>query len=232
MVNRKNRINRVRNVVVGFVLILAVAVLGLGIVYSTEPGESEFTEGTHYRIVDIDSSDLPARDPDGRTPVTEYFSYGCIHCRNFDPLVENWRGHLPDDVRFDRSPVSFSPVWGLLAQAYYALDSLNALEQNHARFFRAIHEQGLKFLSLEMIADFVDGHGVSREDFLRATRSPRVRRAVDLAERRARELTISGVPTLVVANRYVILNDVGRKKALEVATFLIQKERATETPAN
>ncbi len=228
MARKKPQLNRVRYTIVGFVVILVVALLGIGVFYSTDPSTDEYREGEHYRVVDTTSPDLPLRDSKGRIPVTEYFSYGCIHCRNFDPLVENWRATLADDVKFERSPVAFSPLWSLLAQAYFSLDSLNALEQNHPRFFHAIHDQGIQFLSLEMIADFVDGHDVTREEFLRSSRSPRVRRAVALAEQRARELAISGVPTLVVANRYVILNEVGRKNSLAVADFLINRERGAK----
>ena len=62
-----------------------------------------------------------------------------------------------DNVTFVPSPVIFSPIWEILAQSHYALDSIGALEANHDRLFRAIHDSGRQFLTPEMVADFVDG---------------------------------------------------------------------------
>ena len=72
--------------------------------------------------------------------VTEFFSYGCIHCKNFEPLIADYIETLPPDVEFRRVPVAFSPAWALLGQSYLALEAVNALEQNHDRIFRAVHD--------------------------------------------------------------------------------------------
>ena len=134
-------------------------------------------------------------------------------------------------MEFARTPVVFSPVWILLAQTYYTLEALDALDENHTRLFRAIHDNGRQFLSPDMIADFVDGNGVTREDFLRSFNSPAIRRKIAQSERDQRELQIASVPTLVVAGRYVIGMEVGRKRVLEIADQLIARELAATTAA-
>src|SRR6059058_6008713 len=41
--------------------------------------------------------------------VIEFFSYGCPHCGEFEPLLHEWVKKLPPDVQFRRVPVSFQP---------------------------------------------------------------------------------------------------------------------------
>lgn len=214
------KVTRVRYAIVTLVALVVVAVIGYGIVYTTGIAEGEFQAGTHYDVID----GAPPRRPGEPFRVREFFSYGCVHCRNFDPMIESWKRTLPEGVVFERTPVAFSPMWTLLAQTYYALDEAGALEQNHDRLFRAIHDSGRQFLTTDAIADFVAGHGVSREQFMQAFTSESVRRKVRDAEIQQRELRISSVPTLVVGNRYRVGMDVGRKRALDVTDHLIEQE--------
>jgi protein dithiol oxidoreductase (disulfide-forming) len=218
------RLATIRNGVIAFVALIVVVVLGYGLFRSTglDVG-SEFVEDTHYYVID----DAPPVPRSGPIRVTELFSYGCIHCRNFDPIIQDWLRTIPPDVQFDRVPVTFSPIWSQLAQAYFALQSTNALEQNHNRLFTAIHDNGKQFLSPEMIADFVAGHGVTRDAFLRAYSSPATARAVADATQRERRSKATGVPTLMVADHYMVnLNSVPRKRAFDVVDFLVAKIRA------
>jgi protein dithiol oxidoreductase (disulfide-forming) len=205
---------------------VVLLVIGYGIVYTTGVTQGEFQAGTHYEIIE----GAATRRPGEPVRVQEFFSYGCVHCRNFDPMIERWKQTLPDGVVFERTPVAFSPAWTLLAQTFYALDEVGALEQNHDRLFRAIHDSGRQFLTTDAMADFVAGQGVSREQFLQALGSASVRRKVGDAEMQQREMRISSVPTLVVAGRYRIGMDVGRKTSLDVADHLIEQELNGQAP--
>ncbi len=232
MTSRRDRqVIRTRNTILAIVAAVAVLVVGYGIVYISGLTEGDVTAGKDYSIIE----NARPRRPGEPIKVREFFSYGCVHCRNFDPLLEEWLAHAPDSVRFSRTPVVFSPAWVLLAQTYYTLEAVNALEQNHARLFRAIHDNGRQFLSADSVADFVDGNGVTRETFLRVFDSTAVRRKIAAAEQDQRALQISSVPTLVVADRYLVNMDVGRKRSLEIVDLLIAKEQQagdTSTPPN
>ena len=215
-------VNRLRNGIIGFAVLLAAVVAGYGLLYSSGVTESgDIVEGEHYRLI----GDPMRRRPGAPIVVTEFFSYGCIHCKNFEPLVAAWQRDLPDDVRFERAPVSFNAAWALLAQAYFALEAAGGLEANHERFFRAIHDNGRQFLSVDDIADFVAGRGVERGAFLEAFNSAPVRRRQ--AERNAlsRRFQIAVTPTVVVAGRYAVTMDAGRRQALKTVDYLIGLER-------
>jgi thiol:disulfide interchange protein DsbA len=204
------------------VAVVIVLVIGYGMLYSTGVTTGEFRQGEHYRVLE----NAQRHRAGAPVEVREFFSYGCIHCRNFDPLIEEWRETLPDGVEFTRTPVAFSPAWTLLAQAYLTLDYLGILEQNHSRLFSQIHDRQIQFLSADQLADFVDGHGTTREEFLRAFNSPEVRRKLREADMAQRSMQISSVPTLVVDDRYVVNMDSGRKTALEIVDYLIGLEQS------
>jgi thiol:disulfide interchange protein DsbA len=222
---KEHQVTRIRNTIIALVVAVVVLVLGYGTLYSTGVTEGEYQAGTHYEVIE----DARGRRPGEPILVQEFFSYGCVHCRNFDPLIEEWRDGLPEGVVFQRTPVAFSPVWTLLGRTYITLDETGALTQNHERLFRAIHDNGRQFLSAEMVADFVDGYGVSRDEFLRAFESPAVLRRLRQAEIDQRAMGISSVPTLVVDGKYRIGMEVGRKTSLDVADHLIAQERTVAT---
>ena len=219
---QRRNVNRVRYAILGLAIAVAAAVIAYGLLYSSGVTESgEIVEGTHYRLID----DPQRRRPGEPIVVMEFFSYGCIHCRNFEPLVSDWRRGLPDDVRFERVPVSFSAAWTLLAQAYFALEAAGGLEANHERIFRAIHDNGRQLLSLDDVADFVAGRGLERDAFLDAIGSREVRRRQAEANTLSRRFEIVATPTLVVAGRYAVTMDAGRRQALKTVDHLIDRVR-------
>ena len=49
--------------------------------------EISYVEGEHYQLIPI-----PVESQEQKaTEVVEIFSYGCVHCYNFDPYVEVWK---------------------------------------------------------------------------------------------------------------------------------------------
>jgi thiol:disulfide interchange protein DsbA len=218
------RVVNVRNGIVAFVALLVVIVVGYGLFRSSAVDVTgDFVEGTHYKVIE-GAAPVPAAGP---IRVTEFFSYGCIHCRNFDPIVNDWLHEVPSDVEFDRSPVAFSDQWSLLAQAYFALRDTKALDENHERLFKAIHDNGKQFPTAESIAEFVDGHGVTGDAFLKTFNSDAVVKEVSDAAKRERSLRVSSVPTVDVADHYTInMDTVPRKRVFDVVEFLVAKIRA------
>ncbi len=201
--------------------VVAVILGVVGLIYGTGADVGgELAEGDHYRVV------AGAEDAQRTLEVVEYFSYACVHCRNFDPLIEDWKGTLPEGVRFRRAHVAFNPSVALLARAHVALEQQGALDANHERIFRALHDRNRQFATAEALADYVDGFGIDREAFLTALRSPRVARTVEQNARAFRDMSLVAVPSLTVAGKYVVNMDIGRKQALEVVDELLRAELA------
>lgn len=223
------RIRKIQLAIIAFVATAAGLLAIYGMLYSTGITEGTFTEGEHYTRIDAGVRTHPG-DP---IEVIEFFSFGCIHCKNFDPLIEEWQSaQSPNEVSFRRQPVAFSPTWAILGQTFLALQDLGIEEQNHERIFRAIHDQGKQFLSVEMIADFIDGHGATSEEFLRSFNSPKVRRGAAEFESMQTRYAVQSVPTIAVAGKYMVKMEVGRKIALDVVDYLVALERkGVATPA-
>lgn len=215
------KVRRARILIGGGIAAVVVIVAAVGLFFALRP-VGEIAPGSHYDT--LPAAERPRR---GEVVVTEYFSYGCVHCRNFDPQIEEWSADLPAGVRFERVPVAFSGSWRNLAAAYHAAEELDILDGNHERLFSAIHDRGLNLVSPEAIAQLFDGHGTDAETFRRRMNSPSVIRALDIAAQRATEDGIRAVPTIVVDGRYRISNaDLSRQQILTVADQLIRQELA------
>ena len=218
-----NKVELTRNLILGFMGVLVAGFvfttlyLGTGLSQNTVP-----EAGVDYEVIDNVTLAQPGRS----LTVEEYFSYGCIHCKNFDPTLEDWLTTLPEDVKFERTPTAFSRAWSVLAQAYYALEKADALEGNHEQLFKGIHNGGRVFSSGESIADYLDSDALPAADFMRAFNSRDVARRLNRAEQDTRRVGIRAVPTLVVAGKYRVGMLNGEARAIEVVDYLIEQERA------
>ncbi len=209
-----------RNSILGVVALIAIAILGYGTYISFGLDEGEIAEGKDYRVID---NPRPSR-PGEPIEVVEFFSYACVHCKTFDPVIESWAEEQGADVAFRRAPATFSPQYALLSQTYFTFEQAEVLDQHHTRLFRAIHDSGRQFLRPEDVADWVDGRGISADEFMRVFNSPDVRQAMRDADRDQLAYRISATPQLVVAGKYVVGMTGGQRRALDVVDYLIAKE--------
>src|SRR5437660_12599330 len=74
----------------------------------------------------------------GKIEVIEFFWYGCIHCYNIEPLIENWEKKLPDDVQVRRGPAVLNESWAQDAAIFYSFEALCVLDRLLLPFFDAI----------------------------------------------------------------------------------------------
>ena len=223
------KLNRARNGILGFIAIAGLALVGTGIFFSLGGGQNSVPiEGEDFELV---SGANTTTNPD-QIEVIEFFSYGCVYCRNFEAPLGEWLDELPDYARFSRIPANFSPSWALLGQAYLTLAEMDDLESRHNAMFTAIHDRGMSFKSGEEIADYLDDDSFSGEEFLRLFSSLKIRRQTNQARNLTNSYQIRSVPTLVVAGKYRVSMNNGMGRALKVTNWLIAREAMpkTETP--
>jgi len=215
-------VERTRNVILGFLgLLVAGFVIGTFYFGSGLSQNSIPQPSSDFEVIDGVDMDTPAKV----LGVEEYFSYACIHCKNFDPTLEEWVETLADDVKFQRKPAAFSRTWSVLAQSYYALEKADALEGNHEQLFKAIHNGRRNFSSGQDIADYLDSEELPAAEFMRAFNSRDVSRRLARAASDTQRHSIRAVPTLVVAGKYRVDINNGSERALEVVDYLLEKER-------
>jgi thiol:disulfide interchange protein DsbA len=161
--------------------------------------------------------------------VREFFWYGCPHCYDLEPYVETWLKKKPANAAFVRTPGMFDR-WVVHARAFYALESINAVDKVHRAFFDAMHRDKRTLNDETSITNFVVGLGVNREQFRAAWNSFGVRTKLERARQLMQDLGIQGVPTFVVDGRYITspsLMGIGagdaQSRTLEVVDFLVAK---------
>jgi thiol:disulfide interchange protein DsbA len=184
----------------------------------------------HYEAIE---TPLTTEDSD-RVEVTEFFSYACVHCYNFDPVLDAWRSRQPADVAFRRVPAIFYESWKPFAQAYYTAVALGIAEESHMAFFEAVHVEQRQLLKPRDIASFYAQFGVSEADFLKTYNSFGIRSRVQNAMAHSRAYG-TGVPTVIVNGKYRVhgrldgLQGKGFEDLLAVVDFLVEQERKAET---
>jgi thiol:disulfide interchange protein DsbA len=188
--------------------------------------------GTDYEI-------LPTPQPtwgQGKIEVTEVFSYACIHCAQFQPVVDAWLKKLPKDVRYEYVPAIFNDMWEHFARAYFAAKVLGIQAKTHDAVFKAFHvDHTIKSPELEDIADWYASQGVDKGKFLDTMNSFGVNAMLSHAKQFALRTGIQGTPTIIIAGKYRVnvTPDRGFTGMLATTDYLLARERAmsTATPA-
>jgi thiol:disulfide interchange protein DsbA len=183
-----------------------------------------FTAGKQY--VEL-ATPVPVSQPD-KIEVVELFWYGCPHCYQLEPTLNAWAEKLPADVNFVRIPALFGRTWDIHGQLFITLDLMKVEQKVHKAVFDAIHKEGKKLTDPQEMAEFLAGQGVDAEAFLSTYNSFAVKGQMTKARQLAKAYQISGVPVLIVGGKYRfdVRSAGGEEQLLQVADFLIDKERA------
>ena len=185
--------------------------------------EFRYEEGVHFTRLEVP---VETGNPDA-VEVTEYFSYGCPHCYQFEPWVRKWTSELPEDVVFNRSPAIWKD-YEIYAKTYYTALALGVLDKIHTPLFQALHSEGRHIFDLKSMALFVSEQGVDMERFVKTfTDSFGVKAMYQQAIARQRIYRAAGVPAIIVNGKYRIEAGiaVGTEEMLHVASYLVERER-------
>lgn len=171
-------------------------------------------------------------DSPGKIEVLEFFSWGCSHCRDFNPLIHRWTQTLPQDVVFKQVPVSFGrAAWGNLARLFYALEGMGELQRLDAAVFAAIHDRRTNLYTEDAVLAWVRQQGVDGRRFSDAFKSFSTETRVARAEQLSRAYKVDSVPLLTIAGRYRVVGRPGQGQPglLAVADELIARARREGT---
>jgi len=136
--------------------------------------------------------------------VVEFFWYGCPHCYNLEPTLEQWVKKLPPDVQFRRIPAVFNARWGLDASIYYTLEAMGLVEKLHRPLFDAIHRDHLRTDSTEALHEWLQRQGVDVKKFSETMKSFGVQSKMKRAAQLSVAYKIDGTPAMAVQGRYSV----------------------------
>jgi thiol:disulfide interchange protein DsbA len=147
---------------------------------------------------------LQIEDP-AKVEVAEFFWYGCIHCFNFESVLEAWVPNLPPDVYFRRIPAVFGEPRGINdAAIFYAFEALGVLNKLHRRLFDAIHQDRLRTDNPAALGEWLGKNGLDPKKFDAMMKSFGVQSKVKRAGQLTAGARIDGTPALMVQGRYTI----------------------------
>ena len=188
--------------------------------------QEQYQEGVHYELIEP----TVHTGISDKVVVSEFFSYGCGHCFNFEPLLESFETRLPEGVVVQRIPVIWNNNAGmkLLAKTYYAAQILDVLDPVHGAMFNAIHRQRKRIATPEAVRAVFINSGVDGKKFDRAFKSFGTDSMVRQAAARTEGSRINGTPSLMVNGKYRIdtRQAGGQANMLKIAAFLADKELA------
>ena len=184
----------------------------------------ELLEGKQYARI---KNPLPVQ-AGNKIEVIEFFSYGCPHCADLEPVMQGWMKTLPPDVAFVRVPVMFQDRWVTLAKIYYTLDALGVEQKFSPEVFVAIHKSGTNLTSDKAFFDWAASKGLDRKKVEDMYNSFAISGKMNRAKAEAQQYSVQSVPMIVVDGKFVTATDkVGSHEALPpVINALIAKARA------
>ncbi len=165
--------------------------------------------------------------------VIEFFSYGCPHCGEFEPILDAWLKTIPPDVQFRRVPVMFQDRWIPLAKIYYTLEALGEEARLSPEVFTAIHGKGTPLWQEKTFFDWAASKGLDRKKVEDMYNSFAIAGKMNRARQQAELYRVQSVPLVVIDGKFITASDkVGtHEKMPPVMDALIAKARA-ERPKN
>ena len=210
-------------------LLISLMALIASMTVSAPIAAENYVEGVHYEAIDIPvKTGLEGEQP-LKVEVVEVFSYMCIHCYSFDPLLKLWEQNKAEQAVFNRLPAVFSADWELMARAFYTAETLDVSEQMHEPLFEAIHKQPKNLRDEDIMAAlFLEHAEIPAAEFTESFNSFFVRSRVMQARAKGRAYGITGVPVMIVNGKYRVGSRMaGSNEAmLDVVDFLVRRELA------
>ena len=170
----------------------------------------------------------------GKLEVAEVFSYACIHCFHFQPMVNKYKKTMARDVRWEYVPAAFGGPFDVMGRAYFAAQILGVQEKTHDAVFAGIFEQQkVKQGTPDEVADLYAGLGVDRAKFMATLRGPDVDARFQKAREFAVHTGVQATPTLIVQGKYRVIGrqETGMEGMLRTVDFLLARERAAAKAA-
>ncbi len=137
--------------------------------------------------------------------VLEFFSYGCPHCAEFNPVLAAWVAKQQGDVVVRKVPVTFGrAAWTGIAKLYYTLEVTGDLHRLEAEVFKAIHVERQNLFEEKALAEWAAKKGVDPKKFSETFNSFGVMSKVRRGDQMAQTYKIQGVPAIAVEGKFLV----------------------------
>jgi len=158
--------------------------------------------------------------------VIEFFSYGCPHCADLEPILQNWVRTVPADVQLRRVPVMYQDRWIPLAKIYYTLEALGEEKRLSPEVFSALHSKGIALFQDKTFFDWAASQGLDRKKVEDMYNSFAITGKVNRARAAAGTYQVQSVPTFIVDGKFTTYKVATHQAMPATLDALIAKARA------
>jgi protein dithiol oxidoreductase (disulfide-forming) len=177
----------------------AMVVVGaLAVLAFSSASAIDMVEGKQYTRL----KNVQPAEKGKKIEVIEFFSYGCPHCNDLEPFLQNWIKTTPADVQFVRVPVTFQNQWIALAKVYYTLEAMGEGQRLSPEVFKAIHVSNLPLYQDKSFLDWAAGKGLDRAKVAEIYGSFGIDSKLKRAKVLAQEYNVQAVPTMIVDGKF------------------------------
>lgn len=180
---------------------------------------AQFDEGKHYTVLDLPHSE--------KSVVTEFFSFYCPHCFDFESLIQKLKQELPANAELQKNHVSFmgGDMGISMSKAYATMVSLKVEDTMIPVMFDRIHVKRLPPKNNEELRLIFTDNGVDGDKFDAAFNGFAVDSMVRRFDQAFNASGLRGVPSVVVNGKYLVLTqDINSfEQYVELVNFLLTK---------
>jgi len=159
---------------------------------------SDFKEGEHYKILDVERSKKPTVD--------YFFSFYDPHSKSFEPIMQQLKTEMPDGAVFNRHHVSFmgGRMGTPMSKAYAASVILQIEDKMTPALFIRIHDMRKAPSDERELRDIFLSQGIDSRRFDAAYNGFAVDSMVRKMQKKFENAGLTGIPAVVVNNRYYV----------------------------
>ena len=187
--------------------------------------QEKWSQGTHYNVI--------AEQATEKKEILEFFSFWCPHCFNFEPLVENVKSKLADDVEFKKVHVNFMGFTSTAVQddatkAMMLARELKRGDELNQAIFRHIHVSRSSVTGIKDLKNIFAVNGVKPEQFDKMISSFGVKSRLQMNNQSIQTYrkNLSSVPNFIVNGKYqaTFTRDMNQDEMVDLLIFLSYKK--------
>jgi thiol:disulfide interchange protein DsbA len=185
--------------------------------------KAQYTEGKHYTVV--------AETATAGQGITEFFSFYCGHCYQFESMLGEFKKGLKSGASFEKSHVNYIPrdnpaVQLGIVKAFLVVEKLEMDEKLIPAFFDYIHVQAKAIETEAAIKEMFVANGVSAGDFDKHYNDPKLEKAAMVMSEDWKAKKVDMVPSIVVNGKYKLeMNSVGTLEDLiKLTNYLLEQK--------
>ncbi len=181
--------------------ILSVIVLGLLFSVQACAQVELWQEGKHYQVISDSVSEKPV--------VTEYFSFWCPACYQFEPLVKQMKSKLDKDVKFNKVHVNFMGFTGrevqdMATKAMLIGRVMKQEDKYNEAIFDYIHRQRGSITEMKDLRNIFVVNGVDADKFDKLASGFSMNNLLNRNNKSIDKFRseVTGVPTFIINEKY------------------------------